>query len=92
MDKTSNLILGLHPRKSFGFADFRQSKASGFLEPHVHVVVFLAENGMLMMRDAVAIPAQEYRQVIVDICLCKFVRKLQHSLSYFETIVIDCTY
>jgi hypothetical protein len=39
---------------------------------------------MLIIRDAVAIPAQEHRQVVVDICLGKFVRKLleiQHSLS-----------
>ncbi len=47
---------------------------------------------MLIIRDAVAIPAQEHRQVVVDICLCEIVRKLleiQYRLSNFQTVMID---
>jgi len=38
-DKPLNLFLGEHPGKLLGFTDFGHDKPSGFLEPHVLVVV-----------------------------------------------------
>lgn len=52
-----------------------------------------AENVILIMRDAVAIPA-EHRQVVVDICLGKFVRKLLeilYRLRNLKAIRVDST-
>ena len=47
---------------------------------------------MLIIRDTIAIPAQEHRQVVIDICLCEIVRKfleIQYRLSNFQTVMID---
>ena len=50
------------------------------------------KDGMLIIRDTVAIPAQEHRQVIVNVFLGEIVRKLleiQYRLSNYQTVMID---
>ena len=47
---------------------------------------------MFEMRDRVAIPVQEHRQIVIDICLCEVIRKLlkiQYSLCNLQTVVVD---
>jgi hypothetical protein len=49
---------------------------------------------MLKERQAVAIPVQEHGQIVIDICLCKIVRKLpqiQYRLRDFQAIGVDRT-
>jgi len=49
---------------------------------------------MLEIRNAVAVPAQEHRQVIVDVVLGEVVRKLlevQHCLRDLQAIIINAT-
>ena len=50
------------------------------------------KHGMLEMRDSVSVPVQEHGQIVIDICLCKVVRKLpeiQHGLGYLQPVVVD---
>ncbi len=47
---------------------------------------------MFKMRDCVAVPVQEHRQIVIDICLCEIVRKLlkiQNSLGDLQAVVVD---
>jgi len=49
---------------------------------------------MLKERQAVAIPVQEHRQIVIDICLCKIVRellKIQYRLRNLQAIGVDGT-
>ena len=49
---------------------------------------------MLKERQAVAIPVQEHRQIVIDICLCKIVRellKIQYRLRNLQAIGVDRT-
>ena len=49
---------------------------------------------MFKERQAVAIPVQEHSQVVIDICLGKFVGKLsqiQYRLRNLQTIGVDST-
>ena len=91
-DKPFHLFLREHPRKSFGLANLWQDKSSRFFESHTLVVVLQSKHGMLEMRDCVAVPIQEHCQVVIDISLCKIVRKLlkiQYGLSNLQTVVVD---
>jgi len=47
---------------------------------------------MFKERQTVAIPVQEHRQIVIDICLCKVIRKflkIQYGLGYLQTVVVD---
>ena len=47
---------------------------------------------MFEMRDCVTVPVQEHRQIVIDICLCKVIRKLlkiQYSLCNLQAVVVD---
>lgn len=80
-------------RKSLGLAHFG-GQSSRILESHILVVVFQTEYGMLKERQAVAIPVQEHRQIVIDICLCKIVRellKIQYRLRNLQAIGVDGT-
>ena len=47
---------------------------------------------MFEMRDRVAIPVQQHRQIVIDIRLCKVIRKLlkiQYSLCNLQAVVVD---
>ena len=47
---------------------------------------------MLEMRNSVTVPVQEHRQIVIDICLCKVIRKflkIQYGLGYLQTVVVD---
>jgi len=49
---------------------------------------------MLKERQTVAIPVQEHGQIVIDICLREFVRKLleiQYRLRNLQTIGVDST-
>lgn len=49
---------------------------------------------MLKERQTVAIPVQEHRQIVIDICLCKIVRellKIQYRLRNLQAIGVDRT-
>ena len=62
------------------------------LKSHVLVVVLQSENRMLKERQAVAIPVQQHSQIVFDICLCEFVRKLsqiQYRLRNLQATGVD---
>jgi len=45
-------------------------------------------------RQDVAVPVQKHRQIVIDICLCEFVReflKIQYRLRNLQAIGIDST-
>ena len=49
---------------------------------------------MLKERQAIAVPVQEHSQIVIDICLCKFVRQLleiQYRLRNLQTVGVDST-
>ena len=49
---------------------------------------------MFKERQTVAIPVQEHRQIVIDICLCKIVRellKIQYRLRNLQAIRVDST-
>ena len=49
---------------------------------------------MFKMRECVAVPVQEHRQIVVNICLCEIVRKLlkiQYSLGNLQAVIVDST-
>ena len=94
MNKTSDLILREHSWKSLGFTDFWKNKSFGFLKAHDLVVVFQPEHRMFEMRNTVAIPVQEHRQIAVNVCLGEIVRQfveIQYRLRDFQSVVIDRT-
>ena len=93
-DKPFHLLLGEHTRKPLGLAHFGEDESSRLLESHVLVVVLHSEYGMLKERQAVAIPVQEHRQIVIDICLCKIVRellKIQYRLRNLQAVGVDRT-
>lgn len=94
MNKSSNLLLREHPWKPFWFSNFWKDKSSGFLNVHDFVVLLQPEHGMFKMRNTVAIPFQEHRQIVINVSLGKIVRELveiQHSLRNLQSVVIDST-
>ena len=53
-----------------------------------------SEHGMFQERQTVAIPVQKHSQIVIDICLCKIVRKLlkiQYRLRNLQAIGVDST-
>ena len=94
MNKTSDLILREHSWKPLGFTDFWKNKSFGFLKAHDLVVVFQPEHRMFEMRNTVAIPVQEHRQIAVNVSLGEIVRQfveIQYRLRDFQSVVIDRT-
>ena len=91
-DKPSHLFLREYTREPLRFAYLREDESSRFLEAHTFVVVLQSKHGMLEMRDSVAVPVQEHRQIVVNICLRKVVGKfpeIQYGLSNLQTVVVD---
>ena len=93
-DEPFHLFLREHTRKPFGLANTREDESSRFLESHVLVVVLQSENGMFKERQTVAIPVQKHSQIVIDVCLCKIVRKfleIQYRLRNLQAIRVDST-
>ena len=94
MKKKCNLLLREDHWKSLSLANTWKDKTTLFLDAH-HLVVFLqTKYGMLEERNAIAIPVQEHRQIIFDICLRKIVRKfveIHYRLGDFQAIRVDST-
>jgi hypothetical protein len=91
-DKPFHLLLGEHTWESLWLAYFWQDEASRFLETHILIIILQSKHGMFEMRDRVAIPVQEHRQIVIDICLCKVIRKflkIQYGLGYLQAVVVD---
>ena len=91
-DKSFYLFLREYTWESLWLAYLWQDKSSGFLEPHVLVVVLQSKHGMLEMRNSVTVPVQEHRQIVIDICLRKVIRKflkIQYGLGYLQAVVVD---
>ena len=47
---------------------------------------------MLEKGNTVAIPVQKHSQIVIDVCLCKIVRKfleIQYRLRNLQTVVVD---
>jgi hypothetical protein len=91
-DKPFYLFLREHTREPLGLAYLGQDKSSRFFESHALVVVLQSKHGMLEMRNSVTVPVQEHRQIVIDICLCKVIRKflkIQYGLGYLQTVVVD---
>lgn len=91
-DKPFHLLLGEHTRESLWLAYFWEDESSRFLETHILIIILQSKHGMFEMRDRVAIPVQEHRQIVIDICLCKVIRKflkIQYGLGYLQAVVVD---
>jgi len=91
-DKPFHLLLGEHTRESLWLAYFGEDESSRFLETHILVIILQSKHGMFEMRDRVAIPVQQHRQIVIDICLCEVIRKLlkvQYSLCNLQAVVVD---
>ena len=91
-DKPFHLLLGEHTRESLWLAYFWEDESSRFLETHILIIILQSKHGMFEMRDRVAIPVQEHRQIVIDICLCEVIRKLlkvQYSLCNLQAVVVD---
>ena len=91
-DKPFYLFLREHTREPLGLAYLGQDKSSRFLESHALVVALQSKHGMLEMRNSVTVPVQKHRQIVIDICLCKVIRKflkVQYSLCNLQTVVVD---
>ena len=91
-DKPFYLFLREHTREPLGLAYLGQDKSSRFFESHALVVVLQSKHGMLEMRNSVTVPVQEHRQIVIDIYLCKVIRKflkIQYGLGYLQTVVVD---
>ena len=91
-DKPFYLFLREHTREPLGLAYLGQDKSSRFLESHALVVALQSKHGMLEMRNSVTVPVQEHRQIVIDICLCKVIRKflkIQYGLGYLQAVVVD---
>ena len=91
-DKPFYLFLREHTREPLGLAYLGQDKSSRFFESHALVVVLQSKHGMLEMRNSVTVPVQKHRQIVIDICLCKVIRKflkIQYGLGYLQAVVVD---
>ena len=91
-DKPFHLLLGEHTWESLWLAYFWQDEASRFLETHILVIILQSKHGMFEMRDCVTVPVQKHRQIVIDICLCKVIRKflkIQYSLCNLQAVVVD---
>ena len=93
-DKPFYLFLREHTREPLGLAYLGQDKSSRFLESHALVVALQSKHGMLEMRNSVTVPVQKHRQIVIDICLCKVVRKfsqIQYRLRDLQAIGVNRT-
>lgn len=50
------------------------------------------EDGCHTGCESSSVPVQKHRQIVIDICLCKVIRKflkIQYGLGYLQAVVVD---